>query len=246
MTPLGAARTPRAKPSPTARRRLAVGGVAGLVGAAAYSSFLLARPLGSTLDPVNSYVSELGVRTQPASAFFRASDVLAGLLIVLLALAVRDGLPSHWRGEAGRAALAMAGVASVVDGWHPMGCLPSIDVACRPHRDVIGLLAQLREAHTVSSVIGFVAAVASMLLLGSLLREIPQWRHLGEIGQLAALVLIALGMLELPLTLTNHWVGLVERIQVLWVSGWFAALAVLPLRTALPRQAGSQANRLDS
>jgi len=32
----------------------------------------------------------------------------------------------------------------------------------------------------VSSVIGFVAAVASMLLLGSLLREIPRWRHLGE------------------------------------------------------------------
>lgn len=223
------------------RRRLAVGGVAGLVGAAAYDSFLLARPLGSTLDPVNSYVSELGVRTQPASAFFRASDVLAGLLILLLALVLCDGLPSHWRGEAGRAALAIAGAASVVDGWHPMGCLPSIAVACRPHRDVIGLLAQLREVHTVSSVIGFVAAVASMLLLGSLLGDIPQWRHFGEIGQLAALVLIALGMLELPLTLTNHWVGLVERIQVLWMSGWFAALALLALRTALPRQAGSQA-----
>jgi hypothetical membrane protein len=126
-----------------------------------------------------------------------------------------------------------------------MGCLPSIDVACRPHRDVIGLLAQLREVHTVSSVIGFVAAVASMLLLGSLLREIPQCRHLGEIGQLAALVLVALGMLELPLTLTNHWVGLVERIQVLDVRV-FTALALLALRTALPGQAGSLANRLDS
>jgi hypothetical protein len=36
------------------RRRLAVGGVAGLVGAAAEDSFLLARPLGATLDPVNT------------------------------------------------------------------------------------------------------------------------------------------------------------------------------------------------
>jgi hypothetical protein len=97
----------------------------------------------------------------------------------------------------------------------------------------------------VSSVIGVVAAVASMLL-GRLLREIPRWRHLGGIGQLAALVLIALGILELPLSLTNHWVGLVERIQVLWMSGWFAALALLALRTALPRQASRQANRLDS
>jgi hypothetical protein len=246
MTPLGAARTPGAKPSSTARRRLAVGGVAGLVGAAAYSSFLLARPLGSRLDPVNSYVSELGVRTQPASAFFRASDVLAGLLIVLLALVLRDGLPREWRRDAGRVALVIAGAASVVDGWHPMGCTPSVDVACRPRPDVIGLVAQLREAHTVSSVSGVVAAVASMLLLGSLLGDSPRWRSLGEIGQLAAVAVIALGLLELPLSLTNHWVGLVERASVLCMSWWFAALAVLALRTAFRGQTESQANRLDS
>jgi Protein of unknown function (DUF998) len=235
MAALGAGRTPRARPPPAARRRLALGGVAGLVGAAAYSSFLFARPLGSKLDPVNSYVSELGVRTQPASAFFRASDVLAGLLIVLLALVLRNGLPRDPRREAGRAALAIAGAASVFDGWHPMGCTPSVDVVCRPHPDVIGLLAQLREAHTVSSVIGVVAAVASMLLLGRLLGESPRWRSLGEIGQLAAVAVIALGLLELPLTLTNHWVGLVERASVLCISCWYAALAVLALRTAWSR-----------
>lgn len=247
MTALDAARTPGAEPSPMARRRLALGGVAGLVGAVAYDSFLLARPLGSTLDPVNSYVSELGVRTQPASAVFRAGDVLAGLLIALLALVLRDGLPRDWRREAGRAALVVAGAASVFDGLHPMGCAPSISVACRPHRDfIIGLLAQLREAHTVSGVVGVVAAVASMLVLGSLLREIPRWRYLGDIGQLTGLAVIALGLLELPLSLANHWVGLVERIYVLWVSGWFAALAVLALRTAIRGHADSQANRLGS
>ena len=229
-----------------ARRRLAVGGVAGVVGAVSYSSFLFARLLGSTLDPVNSYVSELGVRTQPASAFFRASDVTAGLLIVLLALMLRDGLPPHWCRDAGRAALAVAGAASIFDGWHPMGCAPSIDVACRPHQDFIGLLAQAREAHTVSSVIGVVAALASMLLLGSLLRNSPRWRYLGETGYLAAVAVTALGLLELPLSLTSHWVGLVERTSVLCVSWWFAALAVLALRTAVRRQADSQANRLDS
>jgi hypothetical protein len=220
--------------------------MSGLAGAAAYDSFLLARPLGSTLDPVNSYVSELGVRTQPASAFFRASDVLAGLLIVLLALALRDALPRDWRRELGRAALATAGVASVFDGWHPMGCLPSIQAACRPHPDVIGLVGQLREAHTVSSVIGVVGAVASMLVLGSLLREIPRWRHLGQIGQLTALVVMALGLLELPLSLSNRWVGLVERVDVLWVSGWFAALAMLALRTTVrsPGRPGQPARPL--
>jgi hypothetical protein len=51
---LCAAGTSGAAPSPMVRRRLAVGGVAGLVGAAAEDSFLLARPLGATLDPVNT------------------------------------------------------------------------------------------------------------------------------------------------------------------------------------------------
>jgi hypothetical membrane protein len=239
-TPEG--RTPRAMPPPAARRRLAVGGVAGLVGAAAYSSFLVARPLGSTLDPVNSYVSELGVRTQPASTFFRASDVIAGLLIVLLALVLRDGLPRDRRRERGRVALALAGAASVLDGWRPMGCTPSVDVVCRPRPSVIGLLAQLREAHTVSSVIGVVAALASMLLLGGLLGESPRWRSLGRMGQLAAVVVIALGLVELPLTLTSHWVGLVERASVLCISWWFAALAVVALRTAVPSQASPEAS----
>jgi len=242
MSTPGEGRTPRATPPPAARRRLALGGVAGLVGAAAYSSFLLARPLGSTLDPVNSYVSELGVRTQPASAFFRASDVLAGLLIVLLALVLRDGLPRDRRREGGRATLAIAGAASVFDGWHPMGCTPSVDVLCRPRPDVIGLLAQLREAHTVSSVTGVIAAVASMLLLGGLLGASPRWRSLGKIGQVAAVAVIALGLLELPLTLTSHWVGLVERASVLCISWWFAALAVVALRTAVRGRARPEAS----
>lgn len=226
------------------RRRLLLGGVAGLVGTAATDSFLLARPLNPRLEPINSYVSELGVRTQPASGWFRASDILAGLLIVLLALLLREALPRHRHADAGRAALATSGAASVADGWHPMGCAPSIMAACRPHPDLLGLLGQLRELHTVSSVIGIVAALASMLLLGSLLREIPRWRRLGELGLSAALVVIATGLLELPLSLTGHWVGLVERLQLLWISGWIAALALLALRTALPRRPGSPFTRL--
>jgi hypothetical protein len=52
-----------------------MGGVAGLVAALGYSSFPVAGPLGSTLDPTISYVSGLGARRQPASAFFQAVDM---------------------------------------------------------------------------------------------------------------------------------------------------------------------------
>jgi hypothetical protein len=123
-----------------------------------------------------------------------------------------------------------------------MGCTPSVDVLCRPRPDVIGLLAQLREAHTVSSVTGVIAAVASMLLLGGLLGASPRWRSLGKIGQVAAVAVIALGLLELPLTLTSHWVGLVERASVLCISWWFAALAVVALRTAVRGRARPEAS----
>src|SRR6266545_4313100 len=135
---------PQAQPGVAARRRQAVGGLAGLVAALAYSSFLLAGPLGSTLNPMNSYVSELGAPTQPAATFFRGTDVVAGCLIVVLAVALRGSLPRDWRRVVGTTALGLAGASSVFDGWKPIECTPSIDRACRLREDATGLsLAEL-------------------------------------------------------------------------------------------------------
>src|SRR6266508_1584098 len=92
---------PQPEPGVPARRWQAIGGLAGLVAALAYSSFLLAGPLGSKLDPVNSYVSELGAPAQLAATFFRSTDVVAGCQIVVLAVALRGGLPRDWRRGAG-------------------------------------------------------------------------------------------------------------------------------------------------
>ena len=209
--------------------------------ALAYSSFLLAGPLGSRLDPTTSYVSELGVRTQPASAFFRATDMVAGGLIVVLAAALRSGLARDWRRDAGTAALELAGAASVFDGWKPMDCAPSIDRACRLREDAMGLLGQLREPHTVSSVTGVVAAIVSMALLGSLLGSERRWRRLGRFGQVAAVVSAGLSLAELPLTTADPGVGVIERLFVLCVSAWIAALGLLLLPRRRHRPAGSAA-----
>jgi len=212
--------------------------VAGLVAALAYSSFLLAGPLGSRLDPTTSYVSELGARTQPASGFFRATDMVAGGLIVVLAAALRWDLARDWRRDVGTAALGLAGVASVFDGWKPMDCAPSIDRACRLREDAIGLLDQLREPHTVSSVTGVVAAIVSMAVLGSLLGSEPGRRRFGLFGLVAALVTAGLSLAELPLTTADPGVGLIERIFVLCVSAWIAALGLLLLPRRRHRPAG--------
>jgi hypothetical protein len=215
--------------------------VAGLVAALAYSSFLLAGPLGSTLDPTTSYVSELGARTQPASAFFRATDMVAGGLIVILGAALRRDLARDWRRDVGTAALELAGAASVFDGWKPMDCAPSIDRACRLREDAMGLLGQLREPHTVSSVTGVVAAIVSMAVLGSLLGSEPGRRRLGRFGQVAAVVSACLSLAELPLTTADPGVGLLERLFVLCVSAWIAVLGLLLVPRRRHRAAGSAA-----
>ena len=197
--------------------------------ALAYSSFLLAGPLGSTLDPMNSYVSELGAPTQPAATFFRGTDVVAGCLIVVLAVALRGSLPRDWRRGAGTTALGLAGASSVFDGWNPIECTPSSDLACQVREDAMGLLGQLREPHTVSSVAGVVAAIASMAALGHLLASVRRHRRLGLCGQVAALVATGLSLAELPLTTADPGVGVLERAFVLCVSTWIAALALLLL-----------------
>jgi hypothetical protein len=61
---IDSAATPKPGAAERARRWQAIAGVAGLGPAFPYSSLLLAGPLGSTLDPTTSYVSELGTRTQ--------------------------------------------------------------------------------------------------------------------------------------------------------------------------------------
>jgi hypothetical protein len=50
-------------------------GVAGLVAALGYSSFPLAGPLGSTLDPTTSYVSGLGAPQAAGECVLQAVDM---------------------------------------------------------------------------------------------------------------------------------------------------------------------------
>jgi hypothetical protein len=161
---------------------------------------------------MNSYVSELGAPTQPAGAFFRTTDVVAGVLIVVLAVALRGSLPRDWRRDAGATALGLAGASSVFDGWHPIACAPSTDPACRLREDTMGLLGQLREPHTASSVAGVTAAIASMVVLGHLLGSEPGSRRaFGLFGQVAASVVTGLSLAEIPLTTADPGVGLIER-----------------------------------
>ncbi|MEU2114468.1 DUF998 domain-containing protein [Streptomyces sp. NPDC016459] len=60
------------------------------LGAVAYTAWVLEVVIGTGLDPVRTYVSELAAADQPLGGLFRATDLAAGLLVLaggLLALA---------------------------------------------------------------------------------------------------------------------------------------------------------------
>jgi hypothetical protein len=201
--------------------------VAAVLGGACYSSFLVAAPLGSRLSPADSYVSELEVPGQPASAFFRLTDVLAAVFIVVLAVVLLIRLWPEVRGTLGSLFLAGAGLASAADGLHPMPCTPSTSDPCKRHLDQVAIFAQLHQGHTLSSVLGVCAAVAAMVLLGSSPR-VRRWRpRLGRASLVVGLLVLGIGVIEVPLTV-GHGVGAVERLQVLLISGWIVALGWQP------------------
>lgn len=211
-----------------------IGGASGIAAGLCYSSFVLAGPLGSRLDPLNSFVSELEVRGQPGSGFFRLSDAMAGFLVLLLAVIVRYTRPAEGRPVgAGCFFLACAGSASILDAANPMPCTPSTDSACRRLQDTPDLFAQLHQNHTVSSVLGVTATLAGMLLLGA--GSVAGTGALDRATRLLAVLIATLACAQAWSTFSGGYgVGLLERTQVLLVSTWLVTLGY-GLLAAQPR-----------
>jgi hypothetical protein len=197
----------------------------GAAGSLCYSSFLFAPLMGSRLNPVNSFVSELELVGQPANAFFRATSIAAGLLITGFALGLARRVSATQAARLGCLCLAAVGLASIADGLRPMVCDLSTDPTCSGRFSVAGVVAELRQPHTLSSVLGIVAAIGAMLLIGAHLRRHDPRSRLGPISQAAGSVLTLLAGLETPLAFGGHGAGLLQRVHVLVIAGWLAGLS---------------------
>jgi len=132
--------------------------------------------------------------------------------------------------------LAVLGIASIADGCHLHG------LRALGRRDVPGTglfcartPAQLIQLHTISGLIGVVAATGAMYLIGTAAE--PTSRVFGLISIGCGLGVAVIGLLDIPLLLTNSVIGLGERGRILLISIWLAALgmqllvhSILPLR----------------
>ena len=212
------------------------------VTALCYSSFVFAAWCGSRLPVSRSYVSELEAVGQPDRTLFRLSDVVSGLGLVVLAILA---VPLLSPGVAARIAcglLGVAGIASLFDAANSMSCAPSIDAVCRSHQDTAsGLITQVTQAHTTSSLVGFLATAGVLLMFGTAATVCSAEPDatgpaFARTSMAAAIGTAVLGLVDVVLILTNSVIGISERARILVFSLWLLVLGVQLQRSARVRE----------
>nr|WP_236245272.1 DUF998 domain-containing protein [Streptomyces sp. CC210A] len=126
------------------------------LGAVTYSAWLLETVLGTGLDPVQSYVSELAATDQRLGVLFRTTDLVSGLLVLTAALGALARSERRPLTVAGWAALALFGAATAADSRLPLSCTPTADAACAAREDS-GDVPFTHLAHAVSSSLAMAA-----------------------------------------------------------------------------------------
>ncbi|MEU3693743.1 DUF998 domain-containing protein [Streptomyces narbonensis] len=206
------------------------------LGALAYTSWVLEVLVRTGLDPVRTYVSELAAADQPLGGLFRATDLVAGLLVLAGALAglAAGGRRGRWA-LGGWIALAVFGAATAVDSRLPLSCAPTADPECAA-RETAGLVPATHTAHAVSSSLAVTGAIAAMVALTVAARRYGHWRPLARTGP--ALVVLELAATAWTLAAVaafeagkGTWaLGAGQRLQVLLAAVWLAVLAVSLVR----------------
>lgn len=205
-----------------------------LFGAGAYAFWIISVWLRPDLDPLISYVSELSAKDQTWSLLFRASDALAGTAIALAAVQVlaRAGrqprLGRVWL--IGWGALAVFGIATVLDALTPMACAVTHDYWCAV-QETAGELPLHHTLHSVTSSLAnvglIVAAVAltHVLALGRSLVGRVGWVLVAGIviGTVWTLVEISGDYIALPWPVL---LGVAQRLTLSAASLWLGWLAL--------------------
>lgn len=225
------------RPPAAVRRRVAA--VLLLLGAVAYTAWVLELVIATGLDPVQAYVSELAAADQPLGGLFRATDLLAGLLVLAGALTALTALSEQPAGRrrawttAGWAALALFGAATAADSRLPLSCAPTSDPVCAA-RETAGLVPATHTAHAVSSSLAMTGALAALILLTAAARRHGGPAPLRRLGPPLVLAELAATLWTLAAVAAfsagrGTWaLGAGQRLQVLLVACYVALLACCP------------------
>jgi hypothetical protein len=205
------------------------GGVAAIVAAVSYSSFVLSPWTHAAPSAAGGFVSELEDPGQPFAWLYRTSDVVAGVGILLAAWAVWRLVSGRRWAKAGVVLLALTGVGSLLDPAASMRCDPSTSAACaQGEHNVAGLFGQLIALHTDSGLLGFVGSAAGAAVLGVALAD--SWPTWGRLQIALGISMASCGLADIVLLLMSASIATTERVRVLLTSGWLLAVGFFLLQ----------------
>jgi hypothetical protein len=203
-------------------------GIAALLAAACYSSFLLTPWTHAGRASAGGFISELETSGQPYAWLYRGSDIAAGIGILIAAWALHRVIAGHPRSRTGMALLAITGIGSILDGVTSMRCDPNVAAGCIGNEDTVhGLLGELLAVHTDTGLVGFLASVAGAILVGA--ATVDRWPVWGRVQIAVGIGIAGCGIADLILLLRGADVGAVERSRVLLTSGWLLILGLFLL-----------------
>lgn len=231
--PGSASRGEERRPAAASRASLYAGGIAAIIAAACYSSFLLSPWTHARSAAPSGFISELENPGQPFAWLYRGSDILAGLGVLAAAWALRRVVAGHRWPAAGVVLLAVTGASSVLDAATTMPCDPGTSARCAQHQHTASaLIGQLLALHADSGLLGFLGSAAGAAVLGAALaRRWPGW---GRVQLALGIGIASCGLADLMLLLMSDSIGTTERVRVLLTSGWFLAVGLFLLSQAPP------------
>ena len=237
------------EPDGQPRPRAIIGAWCLILGAAANVAFLVEGYTGATLDRVNTFVSELGSQGQPAAAFFRLSDLVTGLLLLVGLIAAFGLLPRNRWLRLGLACAIFFSAMTVVDAFAPLDCVPSVDKACRALEES-GQVSLAHQIHSITGVLesffGFLALILIALGLWQLQRQraVPaDWRELSHFLVITGILYALLSLvIAVQYVLETSGIGIVQRFQVVLFAAAMFALGLVLRHYRAPRRDSQHAD----
>jgi hypothetical protein len=216
-------------PVPATRASTWIGGIAAIIAAACYSSFLLSPWTHAARSAGDGFISELEAPGQPFAWLYRTSDILAGLGVIAAAWAVHRLIAGRRWSVIAVVLLALAGASSMLDAATSMQCDPNTSARCaQGEHTALGLLSQLVNLHTDSGLLGFIGGAAGASVLGVVVAG--RWTGWGRLQIAIGIGIASCGLADIILLMVSDSIGLTERIRVLLTSGWFLVIGLFLLR----------------
>lgn len=193
----------------------------GVLAGVLYSNFLLDALLSRRHDWF-AVVSELEMPGYPTATLLRTTDVVCSLLVIGLALVLGTGRRVRGGERLAAAAMVVFALGGIVAALVPLPCRPG--TACPAPRQVLQ-----DGVHDTASLVSQVAIFVSAGAIALALRKDgPRWlvwhgHATFWVGGLVGTVLLV----TLDQTHPGSWqAGLVQRLQLAWMSTWIYGFAV--------------------